>query len=247
VSTPNPPAGGPNDGESQPGQYGQPPYGQQPGYGQQPSYGQDQSQPQNEYGQQPYPAAGYGQTPYPAQGWGEQDQYANQYGGGYYASAGPEAFASWGKRVGAYLIDFGAFFVVLVIGYILVGIGASRTHIDPVTGQTTGGSAATAIGAIILVVGAIGMLAFSIWNRWIRQGRTGQTIGKEKMGIKLVRMDSGQPLGAGMCFARDLAHYVDGLICDIGYLWPLWDSKRQTLADKICSTVVVPVNDPSHG
>jgi hypothetical protein len=25
----------------------------------------------------------------------------------------------------------------------------------------------------------------------------------------------------------------------LGYLWPLWDAKRQTFADKICSTVVL--------
>jgi uncharacterized RDD family membrane protein YckC len=25
----------------------------------------------------------------------------------------------------------------------------------------------------------------------------------------------------------------------LGYLWPLWDDKRQTFADKICSTVVL--------
>ncbi|MDQ1539752.1 MAG: hypothetical protein QOH29_478, partial [Actinomycetota bacterium] len=27
----------------------------------------------------------------------------------------------------------------------------------------------------------------------------------------------------------------------LGYLWPLWDSKRQTFADKILKTVVVNV------
>jgi hypothetical protein len=25
----------------------------------------------------------------------------------------------------------------------------------------------------------------------------------------------------------------------LGYLWPLWDAKRQTFADEICSTVVL--------
>jgi len=34
-------------------------------------------------------------------------------------------------------------------------------------------------------------------------------------------------------------HIVDGLSLFIGYLWPLWDKKRQTFADKIMSTVVV--------
>jgi uncharacterized RDD family membrane protein YckC len=33
---------------------------------------------------------------------------------------------------------------------------------------------------------------------------------------------------------------VDAFICYIGFLWPLWDTKRQTLADKIMQTVVIP-------
>jgi hypothetical protein len=34
---------------------------------------------------------------------------------------------------------------------------------------------------------------------------------------------------------------VDSIICYVGYLFPLWDQQRQTLADKIMSTVVVVV------
>ena len=46
-------------------------------------------------------------------------------------------------------------------------------------------------------------------------------------------------MGAGLCFVRQLAHIVDSLVCYLGWLWPLWDSRRQTLADKIMATVVV--------
>ena len=41
-----------------------------------------------------------------------------------------------------------------------------------------------------------------------------------------------------MSFVRSLAHIVDGF-CYIGYLWPIWDAKNQTFADKIMSTVVI--------
>ena len=82
------------------------------------------------------------------------------------------------------------------------------------------------------------MLGLTIWNRWIRAGRTGQSWGKKVVGIRLVREADGQPIGAGLAFVRDLAHVVDGFFY-LGYLWPLWDPKRQTFADKICSTVVL--------
>ena len=34
---------------------------------------------------------------------------------------------------------------------------------------------------------------------------------------------------------------LDSLVCYLGFLFPLWDAKRQTFADKIIHTVVVPV------
>ena len=32
------------------------------------------------------------------------------------------------------------------------------------------------------------------------------------------------------------------IVCYIGYFFPLWDAKRQTLADKIMTTVCVPLD-----
>ena len=74
----------------------------------------------------------------------------------------------------------------------------------------------------------------------LRQGRTGQTIGKSAMGTYVVResrrpVHRRRPVGR----SRDRAHIVDALPCLVGYLWPLWDAKKQTFADKIMGTVVV--------
>ncbi len=38
---------------------------------------------------------------------------------------------------------------------------------------------------------------------------------------------------------RDLAHFLDGITANIGYLFPLWTAKRQTFADMAVKTVVV--------
>jgi uncharacterized RDD family membrane protein YckC len=94
-----------------------------------------------------------------------------------------------------------------------------------------------------MVVGLLASLAVQLWNRVFRQGRTGQSIGKRALGIRLVGERSGQPLGAGMSFVRELAHTLDGSFY-VGYLWPLWDEKRQTFADKVVGTVVVTVPQP---
>ena len=46
------------------------------------------------------------------------------------------------------------------------------------------------------------------------------------------------PIGPMNAFVRDLVHILDGMAY-VGYLWPLWDDRRQTFADKIVRTVVI--------
>jgi uncharacterized RDD family membrane protein YckC len=149
-----------------------------------------------------------------------------QYGGppaqtSQYATAPGAPFASWITRVGGYLLDG---LIVGVPAVIVIFIGVAIGH---------------GVGAALAVLGYIGAIGFSIWNVVFRQGKTGQTIGKQIVGIKLIRELDGQPVGAGMSFIRTLAHILDSLACYIGWLWPLWDAKKQTFADKVCNTVVV--------
>jgi len=94
------------------------------------------------------------------------------------------------------------------------------------------------IGVGLMGLGGLLGLGFAIWNRVVQQGRTGQSIGKAAVGIVLVSARTGQPIGAGSAFLREIVHnIVDGIIY-IGYLWPLWDRRKQTWGDKICGTVV---------
>jgi uncharacterized RDD family membrane protein YckC len=143
---------------------------------------------------------------------------------GYPGTPGPNPnnYADWITRVGAYLIDIAPVAVVWIIFGILAGAI---------------GSAAFAI--ILYLLAAVGTLGYQVYNRWILGGQ-GQTIGKKQLKIKLVSEETGEPIGTLNAFIRDIAHIVDGIICDIGYLFPLWDPKRQTLADKIMRTIVIP-------
>ena len=151
-------------------------------------------------------------------------------------------YASWGRRVLGAVID-GFLGVVagipFYVGYAMVlhdldyrtdaygnRVRADWSHVS-----------AAAIG--VCVLGLLISLAFGIYNSLIRQGRTGYTLGKTVVGIRLVHDSNNEPIGALLCFVRQLAHIVDGLICYLGWLWPLWDPKSQTLADKIMGTVVV--------
>lgn len=152
--------------------------------------------------------------------------------------------ASWGSRVAASILDsllsmIGA--VPYFAGLILIAAGAPGPGTDPtVSGPAPreANSAWILAGVLLTVTGFALMIGIQVWNRAFRQGRTGQSIGKKAMGLVLIDERTGQPMGAGMAFVRDLAHFLDGILY-IGYLWPLWDDKRQTFADKVLGTVVI--------
>ncbi|MET9766344.1 RDD family protein [Streptomyces sp. NPDC006415] len=199
------------------------PYGQQPG---QPPQGPPQGQPGYGYPQQApqgVPQQGYGYPQQPGQQYGaypQQPGYGGQqpgYGGGM-----PE-LAHWGLRFGGTIIDG----LIIGLPYIVfVGIGAGM-------GDSTGG--------VMVMIGALLAFGLGIWQLY-QEGTTGQTIGKKAVGIRLLREADGRPLGFGMAFVRRLAHFLDSIACYIGWLWPLWDEKKQTFADKVCSSVVVKAN-----
>jgi uncharacterized RDD family membrane protein YckC len=70
------------------------------------------------------------------------------------------------------------------------------------------------------------------------EGITGQTPGKAVMGTRLVN-EQGELIGSGPGIGRKFAHIVDSLVCMLGWLLPLVDAKRQTIADKLIQTYVV--------
>ena len=163
--------------------------------------------------------------------------------------------ADWTTRVVAMLIDTLVQLVGLVpylVGIVLFVVGAPDSRYESANPQLDygprdpGNAGLMILGGVLVVLGLLLMLAIQVWNRAFRQGRTGQSIGKKAMGIRLVDEHTGQPIGAGMAFVRDLAHTLDGFAY-IGYLWPLWDDKRQTFADKILNTVVVEVPKSPSG
>ncbi|MDT0164131.1 RDD family protein [Actinotalea sp. AC32] len=204
-----------------PAPYGAPAYGPT-AYGT-PAYGPTAD------GTPPYGApAGYGYQPAP--------QWPLQLPPGFGLVGGvPAPLAPWIKRVGANLLDGLLAGAPVLVGYVVLLI-AMTTTIDPVTGEPS--DAGAIVGVLTWFACAAVSFGLSWWNRWVRQGRTGQSWGKSVAGIRLVGERTGVPIGAGMAFVRDLAHVADGSLY-VGYLWPLWDARRQTFADKICSTVVV--------
>jgi hypothetical protein len=60
------------------------------------------------------------------------------------------------------------------------------------------------------------------------------------MKFRVVDGKTWRPIGFAASMLRQAVHLVDAIICFVGFLFPLWDAKRQTLADKLMNTVCVP-------
>lgn len=184
--------------------------------------------------EQPATPPGYGPPP-PAYGNPPPAYGAAQYG------PPTVPYASWWSRVGAYLLDgliaFGIAIVPFIIGGIIIGTTASTTTDSD--GFTTATNAGNPLGYVFLVVGYVALFGFQIWNIGVRQGKKGQTLGKQIVGIQVVRAENGQFLGAGAGFLRWLMLAILGGICFLDFLWPLWDDKKQSWHDKIVGSVVL--------
>ena len=152
---------------------------------------------------------------------------------------GNAALASWGSRVGATLLDA---LVLTVVVLVLIAPGTVLTI------ASNGG----ALGITLIVLGflasfVIGLLYAAYFMQ--RDGhRNGQTLGKQWVNIRVVRMD-GEQFSWGAGLLRELAikqllfGFVGGFFLSIptilDYLWPLWDDENRALHDMLASSRVV--------
>lgn len=135
------------------------------------------------------------------------------------------ALGGWGRRVAATLTDSALLLLALAP---VLALAALATPVSD------------ALTYVVLVVGYIAVIAFGI-AQLVRQGRRGATWGKQLVGLRLVNERTGQPIGVALSLVRPFAHMLDALPLYVGYLWPLFDRKRQTFCDKAMSTLVLRV------
>lgn len=125
-------------------------------------------------------------------------------------SGNPSPLASWGTRALGFIIDAAPVWILQLIFF----------RSDTIN--------------ILISLVSIGYIAY-IGHL---EGISGQTPGKAMMGIKLVNQQGGL-IGSGAGIGRKFVHILDNIVCFLGWLLPIVDSKRQTIADKVMSTYVV--------
>ena len=160
-------------------------------------------------------------TPYPREA-AEREAGAEPGGPGH-------AYASWGSRVGAYLLDVLILVVPLVLAVVLIFVLASDDG-DESTEESL------LLGLYLLTL-VLPFLYFTLMHG----GERGATYGKRALGIRVVRED-GSRLGYGKAFGRYGIQFLLGILTlplIVDYLWPLWDGRKQSLHDKAVRSIVV--------
>jgi uncharacterized RDD family membrane protein YckC len=144
----------------------------------------------------------------------------------------PPRLASWGSRVGAALLDG-----LIVWGIVFVAIIAAAIAAAPFGGS---GDISGPVWLLLSFLGACGYYGFTMTRKGARNG---QTLGKQAVGIRVVR-DDGKPVSAGTVAAREVGlKFVGGQVTFgvgtlIDSLWPLGERENRALHDLIVHTHV---------
>ena len=145
--------------------------------------------------------------------------------------------ASWGSRLGAYLIDG---LVLLIPGLILFfAIVAGAVGISGTDDDVAAGAAVGAVILWVLLMGIVYLLYAPLLM--MRDGpKNGQTWGKQLLNIRAVR-DNGQAWTFGSAALREVvfkflcvniaSSIIPFIPWFLNFFWPLWDDENRALHD----------------
>ena len=130
-------------------------------------------------------------------------------------------YAKVGIRAVAAMIDGAMFFVFAYVIALLTG------------GITDEGFSLT---------GAPAAFAFLLYFAYfvLMEAKMGGTLGKLLLGLRVVQVESGQPISFQASLIRNVLRFVDGLFCYLVGAILIWKSaKAQRLGDRVASTTVI--------
>jgi len=144
-------------------------------------------------------------------------------------------YASFGKRLVAYLID--SFIVSLIVGIptgCLVGILST-------TAMSMDEELFVIIMLGVMMIAMVwGIIASTLYYA-LMWSRSGQTLGKKWLGIKVITAEWTPPSFWRAAGRAVLGYWLSSLIFSLGFLWMLWDDYQQCWHDKLFSTYVIEV------
>lgn len=188
----------------------------------------------------PPPPGSFGVPPYLQQpGGGFQMPYPTSPPPPPYFGTGSKPLANYGYRLGGWLIDW---VLLLIISVPVLLVTHSIHHYNTYLTNDNGsvhqwgynvGAGGYALWAVIVIV----------YGTVLCGSSRGQTVGMMLVGTRVIDETSGGAIGVPRAFGRAAFEYLMAAVFFIPWvidmLFPLWDSKNQTLHDKVTRAVVV--------
>ena len=137
----------------------------------------------------------------------------------------------FGRRLVANLIDmlvvgFLPFILVVALSFLLLLVDIFTAYKYP--------DREFPVDTMFLWFGLILSVVYFV-GYWVKSG---QTVGKTVMGIRIVKTD-GSRLSLGQALLRYIGYLISGAALSLGFLWLVFDRKRQGGHDKIAGTCVL--------
>ena len=138
-------------------------------------------------------------------------------------------YASSGARLLAWLVDG------FILGIVLFAFWFATGWVVVVLSSSGADAVAALSGLVVIVATVVLGLGYMPWF-WARGG---QTPGMKVLHVRVVRAVDGGPLSGGQAFVRLIGYYISGAVFYLGFIWILFDARRQGWHDKIADTVVI--------
>ncbi|MBX7219679.1 MAG: RDD family protein [Blastocatellia bacterium] len=139
---------------------------------------------------------------------------------------GPYQQAGFGLRFGAALFDFSLYLLWFLVWLPIAAFAANRVPV---------------LADVCRLLGTYGLgLVFAL-NWLVLPARSGQTIGKWLVGIRIVQTNFGK-VNWPTILKRHLLGYPLSTLFLFGFVWVLWDRRQQSWHDKLARTLVVRVD-----
>ena len=147
-------------------------------------------------------------------------------------------YAGFWSRFGAYFIDGIIAGIIVKISMSVMMFPLSRHFSSALmSGNPQPELIVSSLSMVLVITILLGssLQALYFILMW---GYKGATLGKMAMRIKIVST-KGSDISYGTAFLRYIGTMISGMLFCLGYLWMLWDDKKQTWHDKIASTCVI--------
>jgi uncharacterized RDD family membrane protein YckC len=146
--------------------------------------------------------------------------------------------ASWGKRLGAILIDG---WILIGFYFVLFAVIGAASHGSHTSTHRTVAPAAVIIGDIFAY--CVFMIPAIVYYGIMNGSKKGQTVGKMALNISVRDAQTAGPIGFWRGVGRFSMEIVFQLLLFVPFvvdnLSPLWDARKQAWHDKVARSVVI--------